>query len=309
MKTSLFKAPFLRGLVGLLGVAVLVPGAAHAALKVFACEPEWGSLAKEIGGAQVSVYTATTAMQDPHHIEARPSLIARARNANLLVCTGAELEIGWLPVILAESGNAAIQAGQPGQFFAAQYVPLLEKPAVLDRSAGDVHADGNPHIQTDPRNIARVGEALARRMAELDPAQAATYQARWKDFSARWQAAIARWEQQAAPLRGVPVVVQHKGFPYLENWLGLKQVAVLEPKPGVEPSVGHLARVAAQLQATPARAVLRAAYQSPRPADWLSQRTGIPALALPYTVGGNDRASDLFGLFDDTIEQLLKAAP
>jgi zinc/manganese transport system substrate-binding protein len=309
MKTSRFKAPILRRLVGLLTTAILLPGAAHAALKVFACEPEWGSLAKEIGGAQVSVYTATTAMQDPHHIEARPSLIARARNANLLVCTGAELEIGWLPVILAESGNAAIQAGQPGQFFAAQYVPLLEKPVVLDRSAGDVHADGNPHIQTDPRNIARVGEALARRMAELDPAQAATYQARWKDFSARWQAAIARWEQQAAPLRGVPVGVQHKGFPYLENWLGLKQVAVLEPKPGVEPSVGHLARVAAQLQATPARAVLRAAYQSPRPADWLSQRTGIPALALPYTVGGNDRASDLFGLFDDTIEQLLKAAP
>ncbi|MHB1144901.1 MAG: metal ABC transporter substrate-binding protein [Thiobacillus sp.] len=309
MKTSLFKAPFLRSLAGLLAAATLLPGTVHAALKVFACEPEWGSLAQEIGGAQVSVYTAATAMQDPHRIEARPSLIARARNANLLVCTGAELEVGWLPVVLAESGNAAIQTGQPGQFMAARYVPLLDKPAALDRSAGDVHADGNPHIQTDPRNIARVGEALARRMAGLDPAQAAVYQARWRDFSARWQAAIARWEQQAAPLRGVPVVVQHKGFPYLENWLGLKEVAVLEPKPGVEPSVGHLTRVAAQLQTTPARAVLRAAYQSPRPADWLSQRTGIPALALPYTVGGNARAGDLFGLFDDTIEQLLKAAP
>ena len=309
MKTSLFKAPFLRRLAGLLTAAILLPGAAHAALKVFVCEPEWGALAKEIGGAQASVYTATTAMQDPHHIEARPSLIARARSANLLVCTGAELEIGWLPVVIAESGNAAIQTGQAGQFMAAQHVPLLDRPAVLDRSAGDVHAGGNPHIQTDPRNIARVGEALARRMAELDPAQAALYQARWKDFSARWQAAIARWEQQAAPLRGLPVVVQHAGFPYLENWLGLKQVAVLEPKPGVDPSVGHLARVAAQLQAAPARAVLRAAYQSPRPADWLAARAGIPALALPFTVGGNARAGDLFGLFDDTIDQLLKAAP
>jgi zinc/manganese transport system substrate-binding protein len=309
MKTSLLKFLFRRSVVGLLAAAALLPGAAHAELKIFACEPEWGTLAKEIGGAQASVYTATTAMQDPHRIEARPSLIARARNADLLVCTGAELEVGWLPVILAESGNAAIQAGQPGQFMAARYVPLLEKPTVLDRSAGDVHADGNPHIQTDPRNIARVGEALSRRMADLDPAHAAAYQTRWKDFSARWQAAIARWEQQAAPLRGMPVVVQHKGFPYLENWLELKEVAVLEPKPGVEPSVGHLARVAAQLQATPARAVLRAAYQSPRPADWLSQRTGIPALALPYTVGGSERASDLFGLFDDTIEQLLKVAP
>ncbi|MCD6706338.1 MAG: zinc ABC transporter substrate-binding protein [Thiobacillus sp.] len=293
----------------LLALAAALPVAAHADLKVFACEPEWGALVKEIGGAHVNVYTATTAMQDPHRIEARPSLIARARNANLLVCTGAELEIGWLPVILAESGNPAIQTGQPGQFFAASHVTMLEKPAALDRSAGDVHAAGNPHIQTDPRNIARVGEALARRMAELDPAQAVVYQVRWKDFSTRWQAAIVRWEQQAAPLRGLPVVVQHKGFPYLENWLGLKEVAVLEPKPGVEPSVGHLAGVAAQLQATPARAVLRASYQSPRPADWLSQRTGIPALALPYTVGGSARASNLFGLFDDTIEQLLKAAP
>ncbi len=293
----------------LLALAAALPVAAHADLKVFACEPEWGALVKEIGGAHVNVYTATTAMQDPHRIEARPSLIARARNANLLVCTGAELEIGWLPVILAESGNPAIQTGQPGQFFAASHVTMLEKPAALDRSAGDVHAAGNPHIQTDPRNIARVGEALARRMAELDPAQAVVYQVRWKDFSTRWQAAIVRWEQQAAPLRGLPIVVQHKGFPYLENWLGLKEVAVLEPKPGVEPSVGHLASVAAQLQATPARAVLRASYQSPRPADWLSQRTGIPALALPYTVGGSARASNLFGLFDDTIEQLLKAAP
>ena len=293
----------------LLAMAAALPTAAHADLKVFACEPEWGALVKEIGGAHVNVYTATTAMQDPHRIEARPSLIARARNANLLACTGAELEIGWLPVILAESGNPAIQTGQPGQFFAASHVTMLEKPVALDRSAGDVHVAGNPHIQTDPRHIARVGEALARRMAELDPAQAVVYQARWKDFSTRWQAAIVRWEQQAAPLRGAPVVVQHKGFPYLENWLGLKQVAVLEPKPGVDPSVGHLARVAAQLQATPARAVLRASYQSPRPADWLSQRSGIPALALPYTVGGNARASDLFGLFDDTIEQLLKAAP
>ena len=293
----------------LLALFLCLPVYAHATLNVFACEPEWGALVREIGGASVKVYTATTALQDPHRIEARPSLFARARNADLLVCTGAELEIGWLPVILAESGNAAIQTGQPGQFMAARYVPLLEKPATLDRSAGDVHAEGNPHIQTDPRNIARVGEALARRMAELDPAQATVYQARWKDFSIRWQAAIARWELRAEPLRGMPVVVQHKGFPYLENWLGLKEVAVLEPKPGVEPSVSHLARVAAQLQATPARAVLRAAYQSPRPADWLSQRTGIPALALPYTVGGNARASDLFGLFDDTIEQLLKAAP
>ncbi|MBS1185252.1 MAG: zinc/manganese transport system substrate-binding protein [Proteobacteria bacterium] len=248
-----------------------LPVAAHAALNVFACEPEWGALARE--------------------------------------CSGADLEAGWLPVLLREAGNARVQPGLPGLFEATRFVALLEKPASLDRSQGDLHAAGNPHIHTDPRNLAKVGAALAARMAELDPSSAAVYQARWKDFSTRWDAAIARWQVRAAPLRGLPVAVQHKSFSYLLAWLGMKEVVTLEPKPGVEPSVSHLARVAAQLQATPARAVLRAGYQSPRPANWLAERTGIPALALPYTVGGNDRAQDLFGLFDDTLDQLLKLAP
>ncbi|HQS82317.1 MAG TPA: zinc ABC transporter substrate-binding protein [Thiobacillus sp.] len=286
-----------------------LPVYAHAALNVFACEPEWAALAKEIGGGDVKVYSATTAMQDPHRIEARPSLIAQMRRANLVVCTGADLEVGWLPVLLQNANNAAVQPGRPGYFEAARFVPLLDKPARLDRADGDVHAAGNPHLHTDPRNILRVAEALTARLAEVDPANAAAHRARGQAFAARWQAAITRWETRAAPLKNLPVAVQHKSFSYLLAWLGLREVAVLEPRPGVEPSVSHLARVAAQLQATPARAVLRAAYQSPRPADWLASRTGIPALALPYTVGGNARAQDLFGLFDDTLDQLLKAAP
>ncbi len=285
-----------------------LPLAAHAALNVFACEPEWAALAQAIGGDAVRVHSATTARQDPHRIEARPSLIAQMRRADLVVCSGAGLEDGWLPVLLREAGNARVQPGRPGHFEAARFVALLEKPAVLDRAQGDVHADGNPHLHTDPRNIARVGAALAVRMGELDPAAAAAYQSRWQDFAARWDAAIARWTQRAAPLKGMPVAVQHRSFSYLIAWLGLREVATLEPKPGVEPSVAHLTRVAAQLQATPARAVLRAAYQSARPADWLAARAGIPALALPYTVGGSARATDLFGLFDDTIDLLLQAA-
>ncbi len=286
-----------------------LPVYAHAAINVFACEPEWAALAQEIGGDDVKVYSATTAMQDPHRIEARPSLIAQMRRANLVVCTGAELEVGWLPVLLQNANNAAVLPGKPGYFEAARFVPLLEKPTRLDRADGDVHAAGNPHLHTDPRNILRVAEALTARLAEVDPANAAAHRARGQTFAARWQAAIARWEARAAPLKNMPVAVQHKSFSYLLAWLGLREVALLEPRPGVEPSVSHLARVAAQLQTTPAKMVLRAAYQSPRPADWLASRTGIPALALPYTVGGNDRAQDLFGLFDDTLDQLLKAAP
>lgn len=297
----------MKGLLVLL--LLWLPVHAHAALNVFACEPEWAALAREIGGADVTVYSATTALQDPHRIEARPSLIAQMRRANLVVCTGAELEIGWLPVLLREAGNAAVQPGRPGHFEATRYVTLMDKPARLDRAEGDVHAAGNPHIHTDPRNLLRVSEALSERLAGIDPANAAAYRSRGKDFATRWQSAITRWETRAAPLRGMAVVTQHKSFPYLLAWLGLREVAVLEPKPGVEPSVGHLARVAEQLKATPARVVLRAAYQNPRPADWLAQRAGVPVLALPYTVGGSERATDLFGLFDDTLDQLLKAAP
>ncbi len=281
---------------------------AQAALKVLACEPEWGALVLELAGDKASVYVATTGLQDPHHIQARPSLVAAARNTDLLVCTGAELEIGWLPVLIRQSGNSAIQRGKPGNFEAAAYVRKLEVPDRLDRADGDVHAAGNPHVQTDPRNIALVAEPLARRLAELDPASAGVYQARATDFMARWKAALQRWEKEAAPLRGTPVVVQHKAFPYLQQWLGLVEVAVLEPKPGIEPTSTHLSTVLAGLQTRPAKMILRAAYNDGRGAEWLAERTKLPIVVLPFTVGGDEQAKDLFSLFDDTIQRLLKGA-
>jgi len=283
--------------------------AAHATLNVLACEPEWGALVQELAGDKASVYVATTGLQDPHHIQARPSLVAAARSTDLVVCTGAELEVGWLPVLIRQSGNNAIQPGKPGNFEAAAYVRKLEVPDRLDRADGDVHAAGNPHIQTDPRNIALVAEPLARRLAELDPANAATYQSRSADFMARWKAAIQRWEKQAAPLRGTPVVVQHKAFPYLEQWLGLVEVAVLEPKPGIDPTSSHLSNVLAGLQTRPAKMILRAAYNDGRGAEWLAERTKLPIVVLPFTLGGDEQSKNLFALFDDTVERLLKGAP
>ena len=280
---------------------------AHAALNVFACEPEWGALAKELGGDLLNVSVATSAMQDPHQIQAKPSLIARARNADLVVCTGAELEVGWLPVLLQQSGNGKVQPGQPGNFAAADYVQKLDVPTRLDRAEGDVHAAGNPHIQTDPRNIAKVAAALATRLQQVDGAHASEYAKRQADFAQRWQQAIARWSAQAAPLKGAPVVSQHKGYVYLYDWLGLKEVAVLEPKPGIEPTASHLQEVLAALKATPARMIIYSAYQDPRAAEWLSSHAGIPAVKVPFTVGGTDGAKDLFGLFDDTIARLLAA--
>jgi zinc/manganese transport system substrate-binding protein len=293
----------------LAGLILLATLPAAAEVKVFACEPEWAALTQELGGDSVAVFTATTARQDPHHIEARPSLIARLRQADLLVCTGAELETGWLPVLLRQAGNARVQPGQPGYFEAASHVRMLEIPARLDRAEGDVHAAGNPHIQTDPRNIGVVATALARRLAEIDPAGANHYQARQRDFAQRWDAAIKRWGQQAVPLRGVHIVVQHKGFPYLENWLGLRQIAALEPKPGLEPTSGHLAELLEKLRREPAQIILRAAYHDGRASEWLAERAGIPVVVLPFTVGGTDQARDLFSLFDDTVQRLLGALP
>jgi zinc/manganese transport system substrate-binding protein len=284
---------------------LLLSSNAHAALNVFACEPEWAALTHELAGDQANIYTATGALQDPHQVQARPSLIARARGAQLLVCTGAELEIGWMPVVLQESANSRIQPGSDGNFEAAKYVTMLEVPSRLDRADGDVHAEGNPHIQTDARNFLPIAAALSKKLIELDPANTALYQQRYKDFDQKWRAAIARWEKQAAPLRGVSIVVHHKGFPYLNDWLGLKEVAELEPKPGMEPSAAHLGEVLNDLQQHPARMVLRAAYQNERPSEWISERAHIPAVMLPFTVGGTPQATDLYAFFDDTIQRLL----
>jgi zinc/manganese transport system substrate-binding protein len=294
-------------LAAMAGLAVSAALPAHATVNVLACEPEWEALVYELGGDKVKVSSATNALQDPHRIEARPSLIARTRNANLLVCTGLELEVGWLPVLIQQSGNSKIAAGQPGNFEAGPLVPRLDVPNKVDRSDGDVHAAGNPHIQQNPHNIALVGAGLAKRLAEIDPSNAAYYQGRQKDFAARWDAAMQKWEKQAAPLKGAAVVEHHKNMEYLMNWLGMHQVGTLEPKPGVEPSAAHLSELLAQLQRTPARMVIRAAYQDGRASQWLSEHAKIPAVVLPFSVGGDDKSKDLFGLFDSTVQHLMDA--
>jgi zinc/manganese transport system substrate-binding protein len=279
------------------------------ALNVFACEPEWASLAQELGGDKVSVVSATTARQDPHHIEARPSLIARIRNADLVVCSGSELEIGWLPLLLTQSGNSRVQPGSPGYLEASRYVLRLEVPTALDRSMGDIHPGGNPHIQSDPRNIAKVARILAERLARLDAANAATYRSRAESFDKRWSEAIARWEKEAAPLRGSPLIQHHKSFTYLIAWLGMREVGDLEPKPGIPPTTSHLAELVEQMKQAPAKMIVYSSYDDPKAAQFLSTRTGIPSVMLPFTDGGSDRARDLFGFFDDLIARLLAPQP
>jgi len=295
--------PIIKILSGLSLAIFAAPSIA--ALNIFACEQEWAALAQELAGDKASVYSATTALQDVHKVEARPSLIARVRSADLLICSGSELEVGWLPLLLTQSGNAKIQPGSEGYFEASQFVPKLEIPKVVDRALGDVHPSGNPHVHLDPRNIARVAEALTERFVQLDPANADIYKARGNSFRERWRAALSRWEQQAAPLKGVPVVVYHKDMSYFINWSGMREAGSLEPKPGLPPTPTHLAELVERMKREPAKVVVYSAYNSPRAAEFLSERTKIPSVMLPFTVGGTDRAKDLFGLFDDTIGRLL----
>ena len=294
---------FLFGALALLAFAATP---AHA-INVFACEPEWGALVRELAGDAASVDVGTTALQDVHVIEAKPSLIAKVRKADLVVCSGAELEIGWLPQLIHQAGNPKVASGA-GYFLAAEQITTLDKPSQLDRAAGDIHPEGNPHFQLDPYRMLAIAKALDARLVEIDGAHASIYQQRLADFTTRWETAVKGWEAKAAPLKGRKVVVHHASWVYLEKWLGLEEVGMLEPKPGVPPTSAHLASLIDTTKSAGTFAILRAAYQDPKPGDWLAERTGVPALTLPFTVGGDDRSKDLFGLYDSTIDKLLGVA-
>ena len=291
-------------LLFIIGSFVFCPRALYAKVRVFACEPEWAALAEEIGGDQISVFTATSARQDPHYIRAKPSLIAQIRRSDLVIGSGASLEVGWLPVLLRKAGNSRITPGGIGFLMASEVVPLLEKTGVSDRSHGDVHPDGNPHVHLDPSNISLVVDELVKRLVLIDSENQVYFQNRHADFSRRWSAAKARWKDFGSSLRDRKIVVHHESFSYLENWLGFHRIATLEPKPGLPPTTSHLESLLTKLRKHPAAVILRTPYNPDKGSLWLSAKTGIPALELPYTPGGDEHCRDLFTLFDRTLELL-----
>lgn len=291
----------IRLTVLVLGLAV---SAGADAVNIFACEPEWGSLVDELTGDEADTTIALTAFQDPHVLQARPSLIAAVRSADLIVCTGADLEIGWLPLLLRRAGNPRIQPGNAGYLLAADHVRRIEIPRSIDRAQGDIHPQGNPHIHLHPRNIERIAEALAERLANIDPANSAEYESRLNDFLQRWDESTARWEDRAAPLAGMRLASHHRSFSYLAEWLDLDIVATLEPKPGIPPSGAQLAALLEQLTPNPPAGVIVTPYANEKPARWLSERLQIPEIILPYTIGGTTDSVDLFSLYDETIRML-----
>jgi zinc/manganese transport system substrate-binding protein len=285
-------------------VLATLPVVASAELTIFACEPEWAALASEIGGDTVEVYSATTALQDPHYIQARPSLIAKVRQADLVICSGAQLEIGWLPALLQKANNRDVMPGSDGYMEASSFVVRLDQTGAVDRAQGDIHPQGNPHVHLNPHNISRIADRLAERLGVLDPANSGNYVAALQDFRDRWDTATTAWEERGDSLRSLRLVSHHTSFSYLADWLDLDIVATLEPKPGVPPSAAHLASLLQQLSSNPPAAVIRAPYANEKPSDWLTERLHVKSLLLPYTVDGTGGPADLFALFDMTLAAL-----
>lgn len=283
----------------------LIAAPLQAKVNVFTCEPEWKALTEVIGGDKVNVTSATNAFQDPHHIEARPSLIAKTRRADLVICTGSELEIGWLPLLMRQSGNSAIQADKPGYFMASEMVERLGVPEKLDRSMGDIHASGNPHVHLDPYRLLSIAEALALRLETIDSENKDIYRDRLKDFKKEWQTTILEWETKSQALKGKKVIVYHKNWTYLLNWLGIEAIADLEPKPGIPPTSSHLVSLLQVANTEKPAAILIAAYQNDKGAKWLAKKSGVPLLTLPFTVGGNNEADSLEALYQNTLTSLL----
>lgn len=294
-------------LAAALAAALLSPAVADAEVRILACEPEWAALAEEIGGGDVTVHSATHGGQDAHHIRARPSLIAKVRRAKILFCSGADLEVGWLPVLMQRGAGRIVQPGQPGHIMAADHVEVMDRPEVVDRSLGDIHPGGNPHVHLDPGNIAILADVLTGRLEQIDPERADAYRQRLASFQARWADAMAGWRARAAALRGLKVIVHHKAWVYLLHWTGVERAAALEPVSGVPPTASHLAEVLELARDSGARAILRAPYDPEDASEWLSGKTGIPVVELPFTVGGRPEAGDLFSLFDSTLTLLEEA--
>ncbi len=280
---------------------------AFAQLNIFACEPEYAALAKEIA-PDARIYSATTAMQDPHQVQARPSLIAKMRQADLVICAGAELEVGWLPMLQMKAANARVRSTDEGLFFAAEHVQTLDQDSNADRSMGDVHSLGNPHVHFSPQRILTLAQALTQKLIQLDEEQAQTYIQRLDDFEKRWILAMKKWQQSANQLNGMKVIAYHSSFRYLFDFTGIEQVADLEPKPGLPPTSSHLASLLKQAKNDNVTAIVVASYQSERGANWLAEKANLPVVVLPLSVGGNEQSHDLFSLYDSVLALLTQVS-
>ena len=287
--------------MALLCALLFTTRAARAEVTVVATVPSLAAIAREIGGQRVKVTSLALPTQDPHFVDAKPSLALDLNKADLLLAVGLDLEVGWLPVLQTGARNPKIQPGSQGFLDCSTLVTRLDVPQQpVDRSMGDVHAGGNPHYLYDPRAAASVARGIAARLGDLDPGRRAEYQASLEAFQKRLDGARAGWEQRLAKHRGAPVLAYHKSWVYLTGWLGLKEIEHIEPKPGIPPNPAHVARVLVATRQHGARAILQESYYPDQTARLIAQKSGAKLVVLP---GGADfRAGQSYV---DHIEQMV----
>lgn len=296
------KTNFLTALV------LLVAGAAPAAaeVRVAATIPNLAALAREVGGNHVTVEALSLPTQDPHYVDARPSLAVTLNRADLLVTAGLQLESGWLPVLQNGARNPKIRTGGEGYLDCSTAAKLKEVAAgPVDRAKGDVHPGGNPHYLTDPQNAKRCAAAIAAALARVDPAHAADYRKNAAALDAALDAKIAAWERRMAPLRGVPIVVYHRSWVYLLDWLGLVEVGALEPKPGIPPTPAHIARLLGEMRQKNAKLILQESFYPDATSHLLAEKTGVVVIEIP---GGPAAGKTYADWMDDLLGRMLAAA-
>lgn len=285
-------------------IFITMTAPANAAIKVVATLPWLGSIARDIGQDKVTVTTLIKSSQDPHSIEAKPSMIAAMRQADIAMYNGLDLEVGYLPILIESSKNRAIQTGKAGNFNASVYVDAIEKPPVADRSNGDVHPLGNPHYHLSPKNIKRVAIGMGDAMAAVDHVNGAFYKANAAAFVKKVELKQKEWAGRN--LKKKPFFAQHKFFEYLAIEYGFPVLAYLEEKPGIPPSSAHIERLIANAAMLHPRAILTTDYHGPGPAKFFSSKTGVKTVVVPHDVGA-DGTKDWFSLMDAVFKTLEEA--
>jgi zinc/manganese transport system substrate-binding protein len=288
-------------------VILLSSARASAKLEVVATTPDLGAIARELGGPDAHVIAMALSTQDPHFVDAKPHLALALSKANLLLLTGAGLEVGWLPTLLTGSRNPDIQAGGSGYLDCSSLVPLLEVPTTaVDRAQGDIHPQGNPHFSYDPRRVETLAVGIGKRMAELDPAHKSGYFARTKSFLDALRAARARWEARLAKARGQKIIAYHNSLPYLAEWLGLEVVEHVEPKPGIPPNPSHIAHVLEVARTAKVRVLVQQAYYPSGTSKLIADKAGATFLQIP---GYPDfsQAQTYGAYMDDLVAKLARA--
>jgi zinc/manganese transport system substrate-binding protein len=294
--------------VVVLCAAVLPTGAEAKKLNIMTATTDMAALTQEVGGDKVNVEALAKGYQDPHFVEAKPSFLLKLRQTDLLIVVGLQLEIGWLPPLITQSGNPRIQVGAAGYLDASQFAEILEIPqGVVTRAEGDVHPLGNPHYWLDPDNGRRIARGISTKLGEMDPGDNAYFQQRFQDFDKRLSAAEQKWDQEMQPYRNRKVVTYHRSFPNFAKHFGMDVIGYVEPRPGIPPTPSHTIELIQQMKRENCKVILVEPYFDLKTPQSIARGTGGQVVVYLPSVGGEKQVTNYFELFDYDIALVTKA--